>query len=844
MDGLKRPGSSSSSPSKAVDGLERFAHAKADIRKAFKSVTLSQSFSTISFANPSMRLEARLDHVFDTTLCHLLSNFKWNTLPIYSTCLSILQRVQDGLRNWFDLADDAIIESFMKDIGLALQKTIDMETAVARDAMKVVFVGLTSAGKSTTINAILHSKVLPSGFGQTTSRFINLYPTKDSIAKLVDPVTGSQHNLNELDELANALSDFYQDLNENDGVGSNSVEDISQPLNLYWPSAKCDILKNDIVILDSPGLRFNKKFDDWIDNTASDADVFVLVVNGEMALGREATEFFQQVRRKFTRPNVFVLFNRWELAPQKGACARIKKQLLHLAKRLLVDTLQIVSEEELSTRVFFVSSKETLDRRADAIKDILCQKQVLHGDHLSWDNDEHSRLSSFVKFEELFALATSHHAINTRFSNKVVEGCELVHQCEITMGKIVALLEDHLNAHLHALQQSQAKFDNIQARLPEVHRHIQQIVSSTPDQIYQTLSAELDKVLREQLPSIVKDFSFLSDFEDGESIELEKQELSTYLEERLQVDLSKSCAPRIQSIYKEAINGVLTVARPLLFEKESTIQQCVRSTFRHTMTLDCSHLPQDFQADLHFHFSWGWRSIGALLPEPVRFALESVGSDILQRVAASYKMLFQVESTLPLSSSSSLLNSDHSMQTQSIATSNRTHRILTQAGRFAFDVGYICWDITTNTPYGLVGAATLPYFYKIIRRPWIRNIIMYSVFIYTSVYAYEYMSFTTAAKEIRFRNQFTKHAQERLKVTVSSRARDAREIIHDDLEETARNCLDHVRAFSEELNATTLNLTNLANEARCELEKARDLKHVVGESHRELQRLHTKYFTS
>lgn len=61
----------------------------------------------------------------------------------------------------------------------------------------------------------------------------SLYPTKDSIAKLVDPVTGSQHNLNELDELANALSDFYQDLNENDGVGSNSVEDISQPVLVF-----------------------------------------------------------------------------------------------------------------------------------------------------------------------------------------------------------------------------------------------------------------------------------------------------------------------------------------------------------------------------------------------------------------------------------------------------------------------------------------------------------------------------------------------------------------------------------------------------------------------------------
>ena len=41
----------------------------------------------------------------------------------------------------------------------ALNKAEDLDLAVARDSMKVVFVGLTSAGKSTTINAVLRSRV-------------------------------------------------------------------------------------------------------------------------------------------------------------------------------------------------------------------------------------------------------------------------------------------------------------------------------------------------------------------------------------------------------------------------------------------------------------------------------------------------------------------------------------------------------------------------------------------------------------------------------------------------------------------------------------------------------------
>lgn len=43
-----------------------------------------------------------------------------------------------------------------------------------RDNMKVVFFGRTSNGKSTTINAMLHEKVLPQGMGHTTCCFLQV----------------------------------------------------------------------------------------------------------------------------------------------------------------------------------------------------------------------------------------------------------------------------------------------------------------------------------------------------------------------------------------------------------------------------------------------------------------------------------------------------------------------------------------------------------------------------------------------------------------------------------------------------------------------------------------------
>ena len=53
--------------------------------------------------------------------------------------------------------------------GLSTARVAEILKVVERSEMKVVFFGRTSNGKSTVINALLKSKVLPSGYGSTTT---------------------------------------------------------------------------------------------------------------------------------------------------------------------------------------------------------------------------------------------------------------------------------------------------------------------------------------------------------------------------------------------------------------------------------------------------------------------------------------------------------------------------------------------------------------------------------------------------------------------------------------------------------------------------------------------------
>ncbi|VDO80687.1 unnamed protein product [Onchocerca flexuosa] len=64
--------------------------------------------------------------------------------------------------------------------------------------------------------------------------------------------------------------------------------------------------------LSSPGVDLSPEFDSWIDKHCMDADVFVLVCNAESTLTQAEKSFFHRVSSKLSRPNIFILNNRWD----------------------------------------------------------------------------------------------------------------------------------------------------------------------------------------------------------------------------------------------------------------------------------------------------------------------------------------------------------------------------------------------------------------------------------------------------------------------------------------------------------------------------------------------------
>uniref|UniRef100_A0A8B9LY65 Dynamin-type G domain-containing protein n=1 Tax=Astyanax mexicanus TaxID=7994 RepID=A0A8B9LY65_ASTMX len=163
----------------------------------------------------------------------------------------------------------------------------------------------TSNGKSTVINAMLRERVLPSGIGHTTNCFISVEGTDGDQAFLTT---------------------------------ENSEERKSTDV--------------------------TSELDSWIDKFCLDADVFVLVANSESTLMNTEKHFFHKVSERISKPNIFILNNRWDASETEPEYLDgVRKQHMDRCVSFLVDELKVVSPDQAPNRIFFVSAKEALSAR-------------------------------------------------------------------------------------------------------------------------------------------------------------------------------------------------------------------------------------------------------------------------------------------------------------------------------------------------------------------------------------------------------------------------------------------------------------------------------------------------
>uniref|UniRef100_A0AAY5EVK7 Dynamin-type G domain-containing protein n=1 Tax=Electrophorus electricus TaxID=8005 RepID=A0AAY5EVK7_ELEEL len=564
--------------------------------------------------------------------------------------------------------------------------------------MKVVFFGRTSNGKSSVINAMLWDKVLPSGIGHTTNCFLRVEGTDGNEAFLLTEGSEERKSVKTVNQLAHALHQD-QDL------------DAGSLVCVMWPKAKCALLRDDLVLVDSPGIDVTTELDSWIDKFCLDADVFVLVANSESTLMQTEKSFFHKVNERLSRPNIFILNNRWDAsASEPEYMEEVRRQHMDRCTSFLVDELGVVDRAQAGDRIFFVSAKEALQARVQK-----AQGMPEAGGALA--EGFQARMFEFQNFERRFEECISQSAVKTKFEQHTVRAKQISETLRLIMDSVVIPI-------IHfPISASSSPWEG--CRRPALIRATFQVSNAMAEEI-RRLHVLVDEFHMDFHPSqvVVKVYKNVS-------------ELHKHIEEGLGRNMSERCSNAItaalQSTQTEMIDGL----KPLLPSsvREQVDKMVPRQCFSLSYDLNCDKLCGDFQEDVGFHFSLGWTMLvnRFLGPKNTRRALMGYSDQVPRPLAVT-----PISTSMPPFPQGSMTQEELmvSMVTGLASLTSRTSMGI-------IVVGGVIWKA--------VG--------------W--RLIALSVGLYGLLYVYERLTWTTKAKERAFKRQFVDYASEKLQLIVS-----------------------------------------------------------------------------
>nr|XP_054748026.1 mitofusin-2-like [Lytechinus pictus] len=429
-----------------------------------------------------------------------------------------------------------------------------IQDVLERDHMKVAFFGRTSNGKSTVINAMLRDKVLPSGIGHTTDCFLCVEGCEGQEGYMSRQNSSEKMSITSVSQLAHALA------------GERDHDDCQQSsiLHIFWPRTQCHLLMNDVVLLDSPGIDVEQDLDEWINTHCMDADVFVLVLNAESTLMRTEKSFFHKVSEKLSKPNIFILNNRWDAsANEPEYMEAVKRQHLERDIKFLVEELKVVTEAQAKDRVFFVSAKEALNSRIPKTMSTPDANPIIEG--------YQARLFEFENFERKF---------------------------EVSLAACIEKRKDQ-NDRLDYLK-DQMKILSLESkeRIKDVSEQSESKVSATMTDEIRRLSPLVDQFDKPFHPESLV-------------VQVYKEELQKHVEAGLGQNLAARCSANIKQSVEEVQTQMTERMSALLPEdsKERVEGLLFRRDFDLSYRLDCQHLFADFKENIEFRFSLGLTAI-------------------------------------------------------------------------------------------------------------------------------------------------------------------------------------------------------------------------------------------
>ncbi|XP_041070329.1 mitofusin-1-like [Carcharodon carcharias] len=629
----------------------------------------------------------------------------------------------------------------LAEIEMFATKVAGISEVLARRHMKVAFFGRTSNGKSTVINAMLWDKVLPSGIGHTTNCFLSVEGTDGDKAYLMTEDSDEKKNVKTVNQLAHALH-------------QNEYLDAGCLVRVFWPKSKCALLRDDLVLMDSPGTDVTTELDSWIDKFCLDADVFVLVANSESTLMQTEKQFFHKVNERLSKPNIFILNNRWDAsASEPEYMDEVRQQHTDRCVSFLVDELGVVDYAQAENRIFFVSAKEAVNARIHK-----AQGMPEGGGALA--DGFQARLFEFQNFERQFEECISQSAVKTKFEQHTVRAKQIIDTVKKIMDSINVVAAEKRVFSLEEREDNLDRLEFVRSQLTLLTEDCKKNIKLVTEEVEAKVSAAMtDEICR--LSTLVDEFH--GDFHSSPPVlKFYKNNLHKHIEEGLGRNLAERCSSAVHASLQTAQHQMIGNLKPLL---PLNVQNQVNALlpyhkFDLSYDLNCDKICADFQENVEFHFSLGWTSLvnRFLGPKNARRALLGLGDPTFQ--------IPRPILTTPTMTNVPALDQENMAQEELMIS------LVTGLA-----------SLTSRTSMGVVIIG------GVIFRAVGWRIIAIALSLYSILYMYERLTWTTKAKERAFKRQFVDYATEKLQMVVSFTSANCSHQVHQEMTSTfARLC--------------------------------------------------------
>ncbi|XP_068196652.1 mitofusin-1 isoform X7 [Antennarius striatus] len=508
---------------------------------------------------------------------------------ITSTFDQLLDFVKDGStfvdEAWRsdDLAQVALEEQRLEMQSCAT-KLSAIRDVVLRRHMKVAFFGRTSNGKSTVINAMLRDRVLPSGIGHTTNCFLRVEGTDGDEAFLTTEASGDRRSVSvrpahrfqrrcrRLDEWDAHLPPPPPPQTVNQlahALHMDPTLDAGSLVKVFWPKSRCALLRDDLVLMDSPGTDVTQELDSWIDKFCLDADVFVLVGNAESTLMNTEKLFFHKVSERISKPNIFVLHNRWDASVSEPEyIEEVRRQHLERCVSFLAEELKVVGLEEAAGRIFFVSAREVLSSRMQRAQGM--PETGEPGGALA--EGFHERLREFQMFERTFEEFISQSAVKTKFEQHTVRAWQIAEAIKAVMDAINIASADKKIFCLEEREDQRDRLDFVRGQINRLSNNVKERIRSLTD-------------------------------------DTAAKKLLQHVEERIVSGLAHRCSVAVLRDIRDAQKHMIDSVRPLLSQSVQDQLSSPSASFELTYDLGLAALCADFRENIQFQFSLGWTAL-------------------------------------------------------------------------------------------------------------------------------------------------------------------------------------------------------------------------------------------